>query len=310
MRKIIFASLILIIITACSQTRNENYESVTSRLFFDKTSITLHVGDTTALSSSLWETEHELVFSSSDESVVTVTPNGIIEALSEGSALITSSIGEMTASLMITVVEPNISIVLQKNTFSLGETVEFDIIKNHNDDDTYNISVSLLDNNDEPIIVSNNSFVAKAPGLYRIKVNSGDIVREFQVYVVDLNMFISDVFRLTNIERINNNLHPLEYDRNLEKAANIRAYEISEKFSHTRPDGSPFETAFSEANVEGSNRGENLARTQQTPTEVVKEWYESESHRKTMLNPVYLYMGVGIYIDNNGIFHWVQTFGG
>jgi len=158
--------------------------------------------------------------------------------------------------------------------------------------------------------VLNNSVIADAAGLYVIQAISGDTSTSTQFHVFDLDQLASEVFELTNNEREALGLDPLEHDEDLDKAASIRVEEISEYFSHTRPDGSSFATAFFEAEVTSGRWGENLASCQNTPSEVIQDWLNSESHREAMLNPEYLYMGVGVFIDPEGKTFWVQAFRG
>ncbi|MNR50485.1 Cysteine-rich secretory protein family protein [compost metagenome] len=49
--------------------------------------------------------------------------------------------------------------------------------------------------------------------------------------------------------------------------------------------------------------GENIAKGQRTPEEVVKDWMNSPGHRKNILNPHYTMIGVGYF---SGL--WVQEF--
>lgn len=121
----------------------------------------------------------------------------------------------------------------------------------------------------------------------------------------------SEVLRLVNIERENAGLRPLEMaDTNLIAAAQERAQEISNKFSHTRPNGSSCFTALDEHNVRYSYCGENIAAGQQTPEAVVNSWMNSPGHRANILNPNYRKIGIGYcYSLNGGYSHyWVQMF--
>ena len=75
---------------------------------------------------------------------------------------------------------------------------------------------------------------------------------------------VQEVIRLTNIERAKVGSAPLQYHEGLQKAAMVRAKEISISFSHTRPDGRNLSTALDEAGVGGSS-GENIAAVFRTP---------------------------------------------
>ncbi|MNJ05327.1 Cysteine-rich secretory protein family protein [compost metagenome] len=51
--------------------------------------------------------------------------------------------------------------------------------------------------------------------------------------------------------------------------------------------------------------GENIAKGQRTPEEVMNAWMNSEGHRQNIMNPSYTSIGVAYY---NG--EWVQEFTG
>ena len=78
----------------------------------------------------------------------------------------------------------------------------------------------------------------------------------------------SEVIRLTNIERVKDGSAPLQYHAGLQRAAMVRAEEITRKFSHTRPDGTTAETVLLDCGV-SNGAGENIAAGQKTPEAVV-----------------------------------------
>ena len=61
--------------------------------------------------------------------------------------------------------------------------------------------------------------------------------------------FANEVVRLVNEERAKAGLPALTVDRGAASAAQVRAKEIERSFSHTRPDGSSFNSALTEAGV-------------------------------------------------------------
>lgn len=124
---------------------------------------------------------------------------------------------------------------------------------------------------------------------------------------VNAEAMASEVIRLTNIERAKAGRSALIYNAGLQKAAMIRAREISVKFSHTRPNGEDSSTALYEAGV-GHDSGENIAAGQRSPELVVKAWMNSQGHKLAMLNKDNLYIGVGFYQDADGRYYWVQDF--
>ena len=105
-----------------------------------------------------------------------------------------------------------------------------------------------------------------------------------------------------NMERARYGLAPLRMDATLNAAANLRAEEITRKFSHTRPDGSKWSTVSKRA------YGENIARGQKTVDKVMAAWMSSEGHRRNILRASYGSIGVSCVKAGN-IYHWVQLFG-
>lgn len=77
--------------------------------------------------------------------------------------------------------------------------------------------------------------------------------------------FANEVVRLVNEERAKAGLPALTVDRGAASAAQVRAKEIERSFSHTRPDGSSFNSALTEAGVNFSGAGENIAYGQNSP---------------------------------------------
>ena len=87
----------------------------------------------------------------------------------------------------------------------------------------------------------------------------------------------------------------------------MRAKESAQSFSHTRPNGSSFSTALTEAGVSYRTAGENIAYGQSTPQQVMNAWMKSSGHRANILNANYTTIGVG-YTVINGTAYWAQLF--
>ena len=112
------------------------------------------------------------------------------------------------------------------------------------------------------------------------------------------------MIRLTNKEREKAGLEPLVEDSTAMEYAQIRAEELAEKFSHTRPNGDDG-TMYSHYSFV-----ENIAMRHTSPEEVVDAWMNSPGHRATILADFSDYgncIGVGVY-EKNGTLHWVQEF--
>ena len=126
----------------------------------------------------------------------------------------------------------------------------------------------------------------------------------------DTEKFADEVLRLTNVERAKVGAQPLKFSKDLTASALIRAMELPQKFSHTRPNGYKFDSAF--VTGKGHVIGENLAGGQRTPKEVVQAWMDSPGHRKNMLSKNFSELGVVYYYLPNSKYkhYWVQHFRG
>ena len=110
------------------------------------------------------------------------------------------------------------------------------------------------------------------------------------------------VVRQVNQERAKQGLSALRVDPKLTAAAQIRAREIVEKFSHTRPDGTKWSTVSSVA------YGENIAKGQRTADKVMAAWMTSSGHCANILRASYGSIGVAC-VKSGGVYYWVQLFG-
>lgn len=122
-----------------------------------------------------------------------------------------------------------------------------------------------------------------------------------------LHEYAREVVALVNEERVKAGLSELKLDMDVTAAADIRAREIVQSFSHTRPDGSSFSTALQQQGVSYRGSGENIAWGQRTPQQVMEGWMNSDGHRANILNKNYTNIGVGFY-QKNGVNYWVQLF--
>ncbi len=122
-----------------------------------------------------------------------------------------------------------------------------------------------------------------------------------------ISSYASEVLRLVNVERSKAGLSAFTTNQSLTAAANKRAQEIKTSFSHTRPNGSAFQTVLGEYGVTYRAAGENIAYGQKTPQEVVTGWMNSTGHRANILNSNFNKLGVGVY-QSNGTIYWTQEF--
>ena len=120
--------------------------------------------------------------------------------------------------------------------------------------------------------------------------------------------FIKQVVDLVNAERAKEGLSPLTIDTKVQAAAQVRAKECEQRFSHTRPNGSSFATALKEQNVSYRSAGENIAWGQRSPEAVMNAWMNSSGHRANIMNPNFTTIGIGYYQNANGTNYWCQLF--
>src|SRR5699024_2039485 len=123
----------------------------------------------------------------------------------------------------------------------------------------------------------------------------------------NLNAFEQQVVELTNQERTAHGLQALSIDESLSAVAREKSNDMARSgyFSHNSPTyGSPFDM-MQQFGISYQTAGENIARGQTSPEEVVNGWMNSEGHRANILNPNFTHIGVG-YIDGSN--HWTQMF--
>ena len=119
-----------------------------------------------------------------------------------------------------------------------------------------------------------------------------------------------EVLRLVNVERSKEGLQELSLYSKLSQASAIRANELLESFSHTRPSGEKCFSVFKEVGINSYYAcGENIAMGQKTPEQVVDAWMNSPGHRANILSWKYRYMGLGFCKTDQGMkYYWAQMF--
>ncbi|OAH61332.1 CAP domain-containing protein [Domibacillus aminovorans] len=120
-----------------------------------------------------------------------------------------------------------------------------------------------------------------------------------------VSAFEQQVFELVNQERAKQGVKALQLDTKLSDVARTKSQDMKNKgyFSHQSPTyGSPFDM-MKQFGITYKSAGENIAKGQQTPEEVMDAWMNSDGHRKNILSADYTHIGVG-YVDG----HWTQMF--
>ncbi|WP_235857614.1 CAP domain-containing protein [Paenibacillus albiflavus] len=121
----------------------------------------------------------------------------------------------------------------------------------------------------------------------------------------DSSQFAQQVLDLVNQERSKAGLQPLTMNSALSKMAMDKAQDMinNNYFDHQSPTyGSPFDMMRSYG-INYSTAGENIAKGQSSPTEVMNAWMNSPGHRANILGSGFTQIGIAYY--NRA---WVQEF--
>lgn len=127
---------------------------------------------------------------------------------------------------------------------------------------------------------------------------------------VEEENLIKEIFALTNQERNTRDIGLLTYNHDIQKAADIRAEEISKQFSHTRPNGSNCHTVLDD--IDYFVVGENIIMADipvASASQLMNAWMNSQGHKENILLENYISMAVGVYITNDTVYA-VQIFMG
>jgi uncharacterized protein YkwD len=116
------------------------------------------------------------------------------------------------------------------------------------------------------------------------------------------------VVALTNAERAKAGCKPLTVDPRLITSALRHSQDMSRRgyFEHESPEGTDFSDREKAAGFRGRGGGENIAKGQETATEVMADWMSSPGHRRNILDCSFTSIGVGYVADGR---YWTQNFG-
>ncbi|MEE1144507.1 MAG: CAP domain-containing protein, partial [Acutalibacteraceae bacterium] len=120
----------------------------------------------------------------------------------------------------------------------------------------------------------------------------------------NLSEIAQEVIARTNLERQNKSLTLYKTNDNLNAAAQVRAKELAESFSHYRPNGDICFTVLNEYSIYFYSTAENIAQTPYGAEGAVSMWMAStQGHRENILSTEFTHIGVGVYED-----YYVQLF--
>jgi len=255
----------------------------------------------------------QIKFISDNENIATVSSEGRITAVGVGTTIITASYGDVSAELQVNVIiairSIRVGVTRESRIFRVGEQAEYRI--QVEPENASNASVSVSFSGARITNTGENTFICEEAGevIITFTAGTGNPV-DITVTVHDLEEFVNEVFRLTNLERTSAGISVLGEQSYLTEVAGLRAGEIIIRLDsdHRRPDGREWQTILNDYGVVYILAGENLAAGQLSPAEVVRAWMNSPDHRRNMLNPDFGHLGIGVRMDQTGRLYWVQLF--
>lgn len=120
--------------------------------------------------------------------------------------------------------------------------------------------------------------------------------KQFRVLGYATNVTTGDLFNISNLERANAGLSPLNSSPLLNNAALSKAQDMMAKdyWAHIAPDGTTPWSFIQAAGYQYSVAGENLAKDFSLSSGVVAGWMASDLHRANILNSSYRDVGYAV----------------
>jgi uncharacterized protein YkwD len=125
----------------------------------------------------------------------------------------------------------------------------------------------------------------------------------------DISGYVQDSVGYSVAEKINEvrsaaDLPELSLDSYLSAIASCRAYEVSQVWSHTRPDGRDYASVLGDYGYSGTAAGELLVYMTGSGdgADMVRKWTENDGTRARILAETVETMGVGVFRANGYTF--------
>ena len=134
------------------------------------------------------------------------------------------------------------------------------------------------------------------------KVNNDTIIENTTVEDKYTVLAKDTLSRINEIRR-ENGLPDLQWSEELSQAAAVRAEEASQLWSHTRPNGQPYNSVNDEV------MGENLAKNYPDAESTVEAWMNSDSHRAILLDKEFKTVGISVVETEDGQKYYAADFG-
>ncbi len=138
----------------------------------------------------------------------------------------------------------------------------------------------------------------------------GDETAKADIRVFSAEDAAKEVLALVNAARKEAGAKALKLSDSLNNVAAARAQELLSSYSHRRPDGRDFSTAYAENSAKYGYKGENIASGQFGPAQVTRDWLGLKGHRANIVYPKFTHMGLAYAITPEGQVRWAQVFGG
>ena len=249
-------------VKATDEYKNETGKEITVKVNepvtkLNKTSLSLYVKETSVLDVEV-KGKDKAIFKSSNTDIVSVDENGKVTAKKSGTATITVSANGKEASCKVTV-----------KTIPSGSTTSKKTVTN-----------PTTGKKEEVTIVKPSGGGSGSSG------SSGSSIATTSM----------EAFNLINAERAKVGLPAYQWSDSLASSAKIRAKEITEKYSHVRPDGGdPMDIPGVYSEIIG---------VRQSSQSIVSAWMASSGHKNAILSE-YESKGAVARCGN----HWVALFG-
>lgn len=119
-----------------------------------------------------------------------------------------------------------------------------------------------------------------------------------------------EMFEMVNEYRAANGLPALQWDYGSYSAAQIRANELLQRNSHTRPDGTRFSTVFRQIGYSTTLAAENIVYYYSAPRSALNSLISSPEHRSIILSRSYTHISIARVYDSSSRwgYYWVQEF--
>ena len=110
------------------------------------------------------------------------------------------------------------------------------------------------------------------------------------------------LYELINMERQKSGLYEYETDENMDKAAAVRAEEISKVFDSVRPDGSEIYTVYAENGIKVAYYGESIRTGYETASAMFNAMIKDPEDSSSILDIDYTHIGIGIYKNSKNTY--------